>query len=112
MRRKKLDRNDIDGVLSELKKRLKVLYRGRLVSIILYGSYARKEAGGDSDIDVAVVLNGEVSPGEEIDHMLDTIIDLNLKYNALISVYPVSEEVFENVKSPLILNVHREGISV
>ena len=110
MRRKKLDRNDIDGVLSELKKRLKVLYGERLASIILYGSYARKEAGGDSDIDVVVVLKGGVRPGREIDYMLDMVTDLNLKYNTLISICPVSEDAFKTVKSPLILNVRQEGI--
>lgn len=109
---KRKNRKYIDKTLTELKTKLTSLYKGRLVSIILYGSYARGEALESSDIDVVVVLNGEVSPGEEIDYMLDILTDLNLKYNTLISVYPVSEETFKKVKSPLILNVRREGISV
>ncbi|MBI5559949.1 MAG: nucleotidyltransferase domain-containing protein [Deltaproteobacteria bacterium] len=112
MKNKTLNQRDVGDILSELKAELKRLYKERLVSIILYGSYARGEAAKGSDIDVTVVLKGKVSPGKEIDYMLDTTTDLDLKYNTLISVYPVSEEAFRKVKSPLILNVRREGINV
>lgn len=72
----------IENILQELKKELKSLYGGRLKKLILYGSYARAEAGKDSDIDVVVVLlDGDVLPGREIDRMIDIITDLNLKYN-------------------------------
>ncbi len=44
--------------------------------------------------------------------MIDVITDINLKYNVLISVYPISKEEYESINSPLFLNVKREGISV
>ncbi len=108
----KLGEKNIENILSDLKRELKQLYQNRLVSVILYGSYARGEAGEDSDIDIVVVLKGTVIPGREIDCMLDTIIDLGLKYNTLISIYPVSEDCMQSVKSPLLLNVRAEGISI
>jgi len=107
----KLGEKNIENILHELKHDLKLVYKNRLVSLILYGSYARGEAGADSDIDV-VVLKGDVMPGREIDYMLDTITDLGLKYNTLISIYPVSEDYMQSVKSPLLLNVHAEGITL
>jgi len=107
----KLGEKNIENILHELKHDLKRVYKNRLVSLILYGSYARGEAGADSDIDV-VVLKGDVMPGREIDYMLDTITDLGLKYNTLISIYPVSEDYMQSVKSPLLLNVHAEGITL
>lgn len=106
----KLKQSDIRAVLREVKERLERLYKERLVSVILYGSYARGEALKDSDIDLVVVLKGGVRPGREIDYMLDVVTDLNLKYNTLISICPVSENAFKTVKSPLILNVRQEGI--
>src|SRR3990170_7953813 len=106
-----LGEKNIENILHELKQELKRVYKNRLVSLILYGSYARGEAGADSDIDV-VVLKGNVVPGREIDCMLDIITDLGLKYNTLISIYPVSENSMQSVKSPLLLNVHAEGISI
>ena len=80
--------------------------------MILYGSYARTEAWKDSDIDVMVLLDGEVLPGREIERMIDIITDLNLKYNALLSVYPASEESLQKTKSPLLLNIQREGVVI
>ena len=38
------------------------------------------------------------------------ITDFNLKYDTLISVIPVSEESYNKINSPLLLNVRREGI--
>ena len=108
----KLGEKNIENILHELKQELKRVYKNRLVSLILYGSYARGEARADSDIDVVVVLKGDVIPGREIDYMLDTITDLGLKYNTLISIYPVSEGYMQSVKSPLLLNVHAEGITL
>jgi hypothetical protein len=51
--------------------------------------WARGAATADSDIDLVVVLKGKISPGREIDRMIDCITDLNLKYDTLISVVPV-----------------------
>lgn len=58
-----------------------------------YGSWAGGDAGEDSDIDV-VESPGEITPEREIDKIINIIIEINSKYNTLISVYPVSEDVF------------------
>src|SRR3989304_5424971 len=107
---KRKTQKNIIKILAELKRGLRQLYSDRLISVILYGSYARGEALKDSDIDLVVVLKGGVRPGREIDYMLDVVTDLNLKYNTLISICPVSENAFKTVKSPRILNVRQEGI--
>jgi hypothetical protein len=40
----------------------------------------------NSDIDVVVLLDGEVLPGKEIERMIDIITDISLKHNILLSV--------------------------
>lgn len=102
--------DNIKPILEEFKTSLKKLYGKRLKNIILYGSWARGDAKEHSDIDLTVVLEGEVLPGKEIDRMIDIITDTQLKHNVLISVYPVSEKTYLTVKSPLLVNMHREGI--
>jgi len=101
----------IDSIIEEFKRRLSELYGDRLKRVVLYGSWARGEANDDSDIDIAVVLEGKVSPCREIDRMIDIITDLNLEHGVLLSVYPVSEEDYLSANRPLLMNVRREGIT-
>ena len=108
--RKRYKQVVIRDILRDVKADLRGLYGDRLRDVILYGSWARGEATADSDIDLAVVLQGLVSPGREIDRMIDAITDLNLKHDVLISIYPVSEESYVTVRSPLLINIRREGV--
>ena len=51
-------------ILTQLRSHFEQLYDTRLVTMVLYGSQARGDARPDSDIDVLVVLKGQVNPGE------------------------------------------------
>ena len=100
----------IKEILNEFKEEIEKLYGNRLKNVILYGSWARGEANDESDIDLVIVLEGRVIPGREIDRMIDVITEINLKYGALISVFPVSKEEYSTVNSSLLINVRKEGI--
>ena len=102
----------MEEIFKEFRNEIEKLYGKRLKNAILYGSWARGEATEESDIDLLIVLEGKVIPGKEIDRMIDIITEINLKYCVLISVYPVSEEDFPTVNSPLLINVRREGVPV
>ncbi len=101
----------IEQILKEFRENITRLYRERLKSIILYGSWARGNATEDSDIDLAIVLEGDVTAGKEIDRIIDIITEINLKYGVLLSIYPISEKDYATVNSPLLLNLRREGIA-
>lgn len=103
---------ETEKIIKEFKEKIQALYGSRVKNVLLYGSWARGDAGKDSDIDIVVVLEGEVIPGREIDRMIDIITEINLRYGILISVYPISERMYFSVKSPLLLNVKKEGINV
>ncbi|MEO0004808.1 MAG: nucleotidyltransferase domain-containing protein [candidate division WOR-3 bacterium] len=98
--------------MKELKAELNKLYGRRLRRIVLYGSWAMGDATRDSDLDIIVVLGGRVSPGREIDRMIDALTGINLKYGVLISVYPVSEKNYYSLNSPLLINARKEGVLV
>ena len=101
---------EIEHIVREFKQKISELYGARLKKIVLYGSYARGQANDEhSDIDLAVVLAGTVEPCREIDRMIDIITDINLDHDVLLSVYPVSENDYHSVNSPLLLNLRREA---
>lgn len=102
--------SDVSDALQELKKRLLQLYGERLKGIYLYGSYARGDFSEGSDVDVLVVLEGIVVPGEEISRMNLTVSQVCLRYDLLISIYPVSAENFEKLKTIFLEQVRKEAV--
>jgi uncharacterized protein len=104
--------NDINPTLNELKLGLKKLYGDRLAYITLYGSQARNEATPDSDIDILVVLHGNVEPCCEISNTGEIISKLSLQYDTVLSCLFISEKEYLNHISPLLLNIRREGINL
>jgi predicted nucleotidyltransferase len=102
----------VELAIQEFKKQIETLYGSRLKQVLLFGSWARNTATTHSDVDLTVVLEGSVQPGREIDRMADILLNIQLAHNLLITVYPVSAESFKTVQSPLLKNIHREGIPV
>jgi predicted nucleotidyltransferase len=102
----------LQNILEEVKDALQKLYKDNLVEIILYGSYARNDFNENSDIDLLIVLDKLDSAGKQIDNIVDAIYDINLKYNTLISVIPISNDDYRSINSPLLLNVRKEGVLV
>jgi predicted nucleotidyltransferase len=102
---------DITPALRSFKTGIRRIYGKRLKRVLLFGSWARKEARDDSDVDLAVVLSGTVRSGREIDRMIDLITSINLEHGLLLSVYPLSESDLLNLQSPLLMNIRKEGVA-
>ena len=102
----------MEAAIKEFLSKLQKLYKKQLFKVILFGSHARDTATEESDIDLLVVLKGDIQPGLEIDRMIETIDEIDLKYDTLLAVIPISKENFEQQKSPLLLNVRKEGVVI
>ncbi len=100
----------VKKVLTELNRQLERLYGERLVRMVLYGSHARGDAEAGSDIDVLVVLKGDVNPGEEIKRTSEIVAGLSLEYNEVISCAFMDEERFLNRQGPFLRNIRKEGV--
>ena len=81
------------------------------VQIVLYGSTARGTAEDDSDIDIALFVNGPLTAVQE-DQLSDLIVDMNLKYDKIFSVIDIDQQSYLKWRkvSPFYQNVDREGI--
>jgi len=101
----------LDYILNEFKEGLVARYGDRLARVVCYGSVARGEAGPESDIDLALVLEGEVRPSREVDSLVDLLAAFNLRYGVLISLIPVDRATWERAAGPFWRNVRREELS-
>jgi len=97
-------------LLNQIKENLIKLYGEKIKEVILYGSHARGEATGDSDVDVLVIVDKSLNPFEVRKALSDLLFDILLEQGELVSVIAVPENLFENYNSPFVLNVKKEGV--
>ena len=82
------------------------------VKIILYGSVARGDNTWDSDIDIAVITDGNYDSQEKRERIFEAVYPLDVKYDTLISVISVDSYHYFLCKYeiPFYMNIEREGI--
>ena len=98
-------------MLHDLVEELIKVYGDKAVSIILYGSEARRTATPESDIDIAVIVSSDDTRCFE-DSLLDAVVDLNLKYDRVFSVIDIPAENFSlwSDSLPFYKNINGDGI--
>jgi predicted nucleotidyltransferase len=99
-------------ILKKLNRTLKRLLGERLEAVYLYGSHARGDARPDSDIDVLIVIKGDFNYFDMVQKVSRHTAKLSLKYETVISCAYVTQEDYEHRRTPLLLNVRREGVAV
>lgn len=99
------------NILQELVQGIRAAINDKLVSIILYGSVARGTETNESDVDIAIIINGKMDKKME-DALSDVIVDLNLKYDKVFSVVDIDKAELAkwgNVM-PYLRSVKNEGV--
>lgn len=92
----------VDGIIRILNKKVN--------RIILYGSVAKGTNTEESDIDIAMLIAGDLSEKLE-DSLSDFIVDMNLKYDKVFSVIDIDIDDFNKWEKtiPFYHNVN-EGV--
>lgn len=83
-----------------------------LVRVILYGSHARDDAHGGSDIDVLCVMRRPFDHGKVIEDTSELTAALSLQYDAVLSRAFVTEHEYTVRQLPFFMNIRKEGIPV
>jgi predicted nucleotidyltransferase len=99
----------LEDVIRELDGGLRELYGERYRGLVLYGFHARGEADEGSDVDLLLLLEGQVQVGREIRRSSDLVASLSLESGRVLSLIPVSLEDYRASSDPYLVNARREG---
>jgi len=103
---------EIKSVLQKCKAALQELYGDRLAGLVLYGSMARGDYDAESDIDLLVLLHGDVNTYREIRPIVHALYPLQLETNRLISAKAISADDYGAGRWSFLRNARKEGLTV
>lgn len=106
------DKKEALGLAKKIQDNLKNIYGSNLKSVYLFGSYARNEANEDSDIDIAVVLDGLTSRYKERERCSKIRAKISLENNCIINLFFFVKNELLTKEYALFRNVLKEGIIV
>ena len=90
-------------LLGRLERELRGLYGKQWYGgLVLYGSYARGEADAGSDVDLLVLLGGEVEPVWDLIRLEDVKWPLALESGYALSVLAVGVEGYHSSEKPFL----------
>lgn len=102
----------LQEVLGVLRRRLAQTLGYELEQVILYGSHARGEARPDSDIDVLIIVRGNVNYPDLMQRTSSLVAEVSLQNDVVISRTFASLADWKNARTPFLINVRREGVAV
>ena len=109
--------DDIDALTSNIVETVKSIFGNSLVSVILYGSYARGDFDDDSDIDIMAIIDlpaDEISRhNAEIDKLASRLsLESNVCTTVCISLQ--DSATFNKYQSalPFFSNIVKEGVAL
>jgi len=95
----------------EMLKDLRGIYGSLLFQAILYGSYARGDKTEESDVDIALLIEGRVDP-EMTEKMLVCVARRELECGKVLSVVDIDSKKYSEWSDtlPFYRNIKKEGI--
>jgi uncharacterized protein (UPF0332 family)/predicted nucleotidyltransferase len=99
-------------VIEEFRRMLRNAFASDFRGMILYGSYARGDYHEDSDIDLIVLFKDGDTAKKASSRVSEIARELPSEHGALVMPMTMGELDYQKGKSPLFLNVKREGILI
>ncbi len=99
-------------ILAEYRSDLVVILGDDLTSMVLYGSQARGEPVEGSDIDVLCIMKKPFHYADLINRTSESTAKISLKHDVVISRSFVTSDAYKSLRSPFLMNVHKEQIAL
>lgn len=109
------NRNKLDMILHRVANQAQTVFGNRLEQVILYGSYARGDFDGESDIDIMILANVDRDSLHQFKpSFLQLTSDLGIENDVLITVTIKDSKTFHQFLEavPFYQSVAKEGIPV
>jgi predicted nucleotidyltransferase len=101
--------------VSDFAGQIKNIFRDKLKTIILFGSYAREEQDEGSDIDLMILVDiDKINLRNYRAKVVELVTEFEWNYNVIISPVVQNYDEFEKYKdaSGFFKNVIKEGVSI
>ncbi len=108
-------KNQLEIITQAVATLAKDVLKEKLVSVILYGSYARGDYDTESDIDILVIADVPMEKCWDYNlRFIEGTTDLELENEIVISTHVVQEDNFNQYQNvlPFYRNVVKEGIKI
>lgn len=86
------------------------MYGDSLKGVYLYGSYARGDYRPGSDVDVMILLSDYQNYWDELRRTSELMSNVSLEYDLLVSRIFTTEEKWKQPDTPLLRNIHQDGL--
>ena len=106
-------REDISTITAGVIQSYHEVYRDGLCQVYLYGSYARGDYDGESDIDLVAIVDGErLDLQQKLRKVWDAAEALGLEYDVVVSPTVIPRTEFERFGEvlPYYRNIRNEGV--
>lgn len=108
-----MDRSKLNIVCRKITRQYQKVYMDSLVSVILYGSYARGEQQIDSDLDIVAIVKGErIDLQKKLEDVWKVTNEIGIDEDIVISanVIPFSDFIYYKDSLPYYSNIEKEGV--
>lgn len=105
-------RNQLNRIMERMKEYYLSIYGTNVVTIVLYGSYARGDFDEESDIDIVAIVKGKRAElQQKLKQIWDLSADLGLENDVVVSPMVIPYDEFMKYKEslPYYRKIEKEG---
>ena len=105
-------RERLSLIIEEYRSHLADILGDDLDFLVLFGSQARGDSVGGSDIDVLCIMNTSFDYGNLINQTSQVTSQMSRKHDVVVSRTFVTSSAYKSRRGPFLMNVHNEHLAL